>query len=270
MRLLFCLFFFSVLVRSQSSENKSYHAIYLASWTFDKGDPSPAQEYVALSVNDNASIFQKHNTRKLDSIRVKREPTVDEINNLTNLERYAIEFNGNILTYYHTIGETEYQYKETLDHDWKLGTASTTIKGYSCRDATVSYGGRNWKAWYAPSVPLNVGPYKFRGLPGLIIKITDSTGDYDYEIYSLNKRKDVRLTKFFHDKTAENLVTTNRIAYNKVRLKWNELSFNERMEAMKSQTQHKLTFKSATGEPMDDNTARNRRRAKEIGFIEID
>lgn len=268
----YCLFLvlYGSLAIGQESEKNAYHVIYLASWTFDKGDPSPAQEYVALSLEGNRAIFQKHNTRKLDSIRAKREPTIDEIKTLSNLERYAIEFTGKNLTYFHTIGEIEYQYEETLNHQWKLGKDTKSIKGYTCRNAMVTYGGRTWTAWYAPAIPLSYGPYKFHGLPGLIIKLTDSTGDYDFELYSLNKRQNVKLTKFFHDKTNENRVKTDRETYNKLRVKWNGLSFSERLKAIQSQSQREFRFQSVDGEAMDDTTVRNRKRAKEIGFIEID
>ena len=31
--------------------------------------------------------------------------------------------------------------------------------------------GRKWTAWFSPEIPIQDGPYKFRGLPGLIVKI---------------------------------------------------------------------------------------------------
>lgn len=265
-----CLIFYSSLASGQASEKNAYHVIYMASWTFDKGDLAPAQEYVALSLNGDKAIFQKHNTRKLDSIRVNREPTIDEVTTLKNIEPYAIEFNGNNLTYFHTIGDIEYQYEETLNHQWQLGKDTKSIKGYSCRNATVSYGGRTWTAWYTTAIPLKYGPYKFHGLPGLIIKITDSTGNYDFEIYSINKRETVKLTKFFHDKTKENSVKTDRETYNQIRIKWNGLSFSEMMQVVQSKNQQQLSISNNDAGAMDENTLRNRNRAKEIGFIERD
>ena len=41
-------------------------------------------------------------------------------------------------------------------------------------------------AWYTLDVPISYGPYKFFGLPGLIIKIEESTGMYIWEMYSLS------------------------------------------------------------------------------------
>jgi GLPGLI family protein len=56
---------------------------------------------------------------------------------------------------------------------------------------------------YATAIPLKYGLISsFHSLPGLIIKLTDNTGDYDFEIYSLNKRGK-RQTNFISDKTKE-------------------------------------------------------------------
>ncbi|PTT75578.1 GLPGLI family protein, partial [Chryseobacterium sp. HMWF001] len=51
-----------------------------------------------------------------------------------------------------------------------------------CKKAEVTFKGRNWIAWYSPEIPFPYGPMKFSGLPGLIIKITDDKGDFDFEI----------------------------------------------------------------------------------------
>ena len=45
---------------------------------------------------------------------------------------------------------------------------------------------RQYTAWYTLDVPISYGPYKFFGLPGLIIKIEESTGMYIWEMYSLS------------------------------------------------------------------------------------
>ncbi|WP_018674443.1 GLPGLI family protein [Riemerella columbina] len=64
---------------------------------------------------------------------------------------------------------------------------SNTIMGYPVMKATADFGGRLWTAYYTPDIPINDGPYKFYGLPGLILKIHDSTNDYNYEIKAVSK-----------------------------------------------------------------------------------
>ncbi len=59
--------------------------------------------------------------------------------------------------------------------------ATDSIMGYDCRKATVEFAGRNYTAWFTPEIPLPFGPYKFGGLPGLILKIEDAERQFVWE-----------------------------------------------------------------------------------------
>lgn len=65
--------------------------------------------------------------------------------------------------------------------NWKFIEGTDTIIGYPCSKATVSFAGRNYTAWYTQEIPLPFGPYKFGGLPGLILRIQDSEEQYIWE-----------------------------------------------------------------------------------------
>ena len=65
--------------------------------------------------------------------------------------------------------------------------SSTTILGYDCQEATTEYAGRNYKAWFTIELPLPYGPYKFGGLPGLILRIQDAEGQYNWECSGFEK-----------------------------------------------------------------------------------
>ncbi len=68
--------------------------------------------------------------------------------------------------------------KPTLQ--WQVKPEKREILGHSCQRAEVTFGGRLWIAWFTPEIPLSEGPYKFGGLPGLILEVADSEGDYRY------------------------------------------------------------------------------------------
>jgi len=77
-------------------------------------------------------------------------------------------------------------YEEELKpQDWTVLGDTMTVLGYSCRKAKCSYQGRDWEAWFAPDIPINEGPWKFYGLPGLIMKLEDSESHYCFEISGL-------------------------------------------------------------------------------------
>lgn len=66
---------------------------------------------------------------------------------------------------------------------WVLLPETDSVGGYLCQKAETEYKGRNYEAWFCPEIPIDAGPYKFRGLPGLILKVEDETGDYAWELY---------------------------------------------------------------------------------------
>ena len=72
--------------------------------------------------------------------------------------------------------------EQAVQPQWTLCPDSTaTILGYQCRLATATYKGRQWSAWYAEDIPMNAGPWKLCGLPGLILRAYDSGRTYVFE-----------------------------------------------------------------------------------------
>lgn len=67
--------------------------------------------------------------------------------------------------------------------DWKLSTQVDSVCGFVCQMAQTDYLGRKYEAWFCPEIPVDIGPFKFRGLPGLIVKVKDMDGDYSWELY---------------------------------------------------------------------------------------
>lgn len=81
---------------------------------------------------------------------------------------------------------------KTIDiQDWILTNEKKTINGLSIQKATTKWGGRDWIAWFTESIPFQEGPYKFRGLPGLIYEMRDSKNNFIYQFISLTKLTDV-------------------------------------------------------------------------------
>ncbi len=66
--------------------------------------------------------------------------------------------------------------------EWNFSDENTdSIMGYDCRKATVEFAGRIYTAWFTPEIPLPFGPYKFGGLPGLILKVEDAEQQFVWE-----------------------------------------------------------------------------------------
>ncbi len=65
----------------------------------------------------------------------------------------------------------EYEgYEPTPDIIWTLSEDTITISGYLCQQATATFRGVEWQVYYTEEVPSSAGPWRLRGLPGLIVK----------------------------------------------------------------------------------------------------
>ncbi len=82
---------------------------------------------------------------------------------------------------------------ETEIPKWNIEQEFTKINGISCQKATAKYKGRIWEAWFSKEYPINDGPYKFSGLPGIVVSIKDSENDHVFNLIQIKKS-----TKFFH------------------------------------------------------------------------
>lgn len=61
-----------------------------------------------------------------------------------------------------------------------MDTTENKAEGYDCVMATANYHGRDWTVWFAPEIPMQEGPWKLTGLPGLILEATESTGQHSF------------------------------------------------------------------------------------------
>lgn len=64
---------------------------------------------------------------------------------------------------------------------------TTKIGAYKVQKAETDFSGRKWTAWFTQDIPVMDGPYKFSGLPGLIVKVEDAKGDYSFDLKETKK-----------------------------------------------------------------------------------
>lgn len=86
-----------------------------------------------------------------------------------------------------------YQLKDEPKITWKIEKETKTSSSVQLQKATAKFGGRNWIAWFAKDFPFQEGPYKFHGLPGMIIEIYDDKENYHF---TLNKSENFTETQF--------------------------------------------------------------------------
>lgn len=75
-----------------------------------------------------------------------------------------------------------FKYTSNDKIDWQLSSDTKKVGQYNLQKATTNFGGRKWTAWFNNEIPMNEGPYKFRGLPGLIFEMADSQNQFIFKL----------------------------------------------------------------------------------------
>ena len=76
--------------------------------------------------------------------------------------------------------------KDTLAvFQWQILSDTKLIGTFKCQKAETDFRGRHYTAWFAPEIPINNGPWKLQGLPGLILEAADSKGYVRFQFVSL-------------------------------------------------------------------------------------
>ena len=107
-----------------------------------------------------------------------------------NLPVMFVNYPDGEVSVFDKIAPNRFFYTEPLpDFGWQLQDDTISVSGYLCRKAIGKYAGRTWTAWYAEDVASSFGPWKLRGLPGMILKATDTDGIFRFDFAGLMQRE---------------------------------------------------------------------------------
>ncbi|WP_294263042.1 GLPGLI family protein [uncultured Chryseobacterium sp.] len=153
---------------------------------------SIVSEKTILEVKDHISIFRTENEKKSDSLialkglglgrKMSFEDQFYTKKNLSNKEVFK-----SIQTVFSEIFFIRIDEKL----NWEILPEKSRIGNFEVQKGKLTYGGRNWTAWFTTEIPVQDGPYVFYGLPGLIVKISDDNNNYHFtltEIKNGNER----------------------------------------------------------------------------------
>lgn len=171
-----CLFIF--ITSSYGQSLRYFEAEYDIYYNTDI--PQSRKGKLQIDIENNHSIF--HIGKKNDG----KEPT--SATNTTEFgESYVVSYkdelrfieinfkNESVFSKETHGGKTYYVKDKPHNFNWELNYTDTKkIGNMLCQKATSYFRGRNYTAWYTTEIPLFYGPYKFHGLPGLIVSISDS------------------------------------------------------------------------------------------------
>ena len=95
------------------------------------------------------------------------------------------------------LGMDAYNISDDRKINWKILSEKEKIGEWNVQKAETDFAGRHWIAWFSTEIPIQDGPYKFNGLPGLIVKIEDKTGSHKLELKGIkNIKKELDINVF--------------------------------------------------------------------------
>ena len=182
------------LFLAQLSMAQTSRFVYQVTMKSDSTDKANATiETARLDISPEKSLFYGEGRIKRDSVMQRmRETRNFDRNAMQNLRSsidYIVEKDliKNI-TYFKTrLGRDQYTYEEDRKMDWKILPETVKIGEYEAQKAETTFAGRKWYAWFTQDIPFQDGPYKFKGLPGLIVKVEDAKGDYSFDLQQSKK-----------------------------------------------------------------------------------
>ncbi|MBT2621617.1 GLPGLI family protein [Chryseobacterium sp. ISL-6] len=111
--------------------------------------------------------------------------------------------------YYHDkIAGKQIYYQEDRPIKWQVTEETEQQNGYKAQKATANFGGRVWTGWFTKEINISDGPYKFSGLPGLIVKLEDDKGDYKFELV-----KKITIKNAFEESVSPDAKLSTRIDF---------------------------------------------------------
>lgn len=91
---------------------------------------------------------------------------------------------------YDLLESTVLNLQTTDTQTWTLTPDKKEVNDITLQKATTTWAGRNWTAWFAKEIPFQEGPYKFLGLPGLIVEISDDENNYQFSLVKSQNLKE--------------------------------------------------------------------------------
>ena len=178
----------------QMSFAQTNRFIYQVTMKPDTNDKTASfTEKAYLDISPERSVFYGEKRMMRDSLmnRMRTTQTWDrsQFQDMRSKIDFIVEkdFSEQKTVFKQRIARDNYSYEEDRKMVWKILPETTKIGDYKVQKAETQFAGRTWTAWFAQELPYQDGPYKFSGLPGLIIKVEDAEGDYSFDLEQTKK-----------------------------------------------------------------------------------
>lgn len=228
----FISFSFAFSQKKEVKKSSELEVHYDYSFVRDTADTDPThrvKENMILDFNSNSSMYysqQYQAVRKIfEEAAIAAQTSANVEIRAADLPKYKISYSvyreGSKI--YVTTGiDRDFFTFESTYLKWKTDyDEAKTILGYKCNKATTVFNNRKFTAWYTKDIPISEGPYRFKGLTGLILQISDEKNYHSF-IASGIEKKQVEIKPF------QQGITVTREQYLKKREEFKNNPYPER------------------------------------------
>ncbi|WP_370898535.1 GLPGLI family protein [Chryseobacterium gossypii] len=175
------IFFTLFLFLLQQFYSQSYQATY----DFDYKRDSTSNNYFTVSmildIEKDHSKFYFQKLLKIDSLirKGKRMSFFSPIQQIVKRKTNTFDYENFV-----NVADLYYSFASTDKINWKISDSIKNFNNYKLQKAEANWAGRQWIAWFCLDIPTSEGPYKFKGLPGLVMILKDTKNNFKYTLTS--------------------------------------------------------------------------------------
>lgn len=219
--LLLLLFMYAFL----SAQNKRFTYEY-TSVSDSTNKANVYKELLVLDVNPTGSLFYSLENFRSDSLQnaefKKQENSESDVINVKQTYKGKVFYTVSKIypefqTFLHLgVGNNRYKVVDNRKPFWKILAEKQKIGEFDSQKAETNLYGRKWTAWFTTEIPIQDGPYKFHGLPGLIVKIEDETKSYSFDLKGVAKYIENNKLKIDDETNYEKEISIDQKKYKKL------------------------------------------------------
>lgn len=159
------------------------------------------KEYFCLDLYQNTSRFASTGyIKKFELMNSNQKDNLALLSSLlpemkTKFDWVVYKSNNQLNTYETQFFDTYWVEEPLTTPIWTISPIIEKYHDLNVQLAETTFGGRTWKVYFTSDIPINDGPYKFKNLPGFVVKAWDDKGHYQFDF--LNNTK---VTTIFDEK----------------------------------------------------------------------
>ncbi len=193
--LIFLLFSHTYLAKSQHKDTLVAKAIYSYEYIKDTANKQIVrEEKMALLIGKNYAHYYSQDKLNKDTLFEKQMLTTGTMDfrgtKKVTLQQIYFNFKEKKMFIEENLMQP-YLYEDTYPQlNWKILNETKKVDEVNLVKAEGSFKGRHYQVWFAPEIPISLGPWKLVGLPGLIFEATDKTGQIKFKLATLQVLSD--------------------------------------------------------------------------------